>query len=98
MKGAIKILSLLVLVGITATLLAGCHNDRHVDYYDYYVTIVNDTYWTIYVEPFGYYMDPGDIVQFDVGYDIVHVIVIRHPDGLVLAELDMPAGSEFVVH
>lgn len=98
MKNAVKVVALLLLLGTAAVFLGGCgdHHD-HVVVYDYHVTIINDSPWDVFIEPFGLLIAPGDRMDVDVGYDIVHVIAIRHYDGLILAELDMARGDVLVV-
>ena len=99
MKNLVRFLPLLLLLGITATLLAGCGGGGHTHYYeDYYITIVNDSPWSIVVEPWGVFLVPGDSWDVDVGYDVVRVIVVRDFDGLVLADVDMARGDVLVVH
>jgi hypothetical protein len=99
MRHTVKILSLMLLLGTTAAQLAGCGNDDVYVYRDgyYYITIVNDSPWAIYVEPFGIFLGPRDTADIDVYYDYVHVVVFREYDGLVLADLDMAGGDVLVV-
>jgi len=97
MKTTVKILSLLLLLGATATMLAGCGQGDRAYYYDDYVTVVNETPWTVFVEPFGLILDPGDRIDIEIGYDVVRVVVLRHFDGLILAELDIVSGDILVV-
>ena len=96
MKTSVRILSLLLVLGTTAVLLAGCGHGRHY-YDDYYITIVNDSPWDVYVEPFGLFLSPGEQVDVEVGYDVFHVIVLRNFDALILAELDVASGDVLVV-
>ncbi len=93
MKNTVSILSLLLLLGTTAILLAGCGDGEHVYHGDYYITVVNHTPWDVYVEPFGVFLPPGGVLDQPVSYDVVHVMVIRDFDSLLLAELDMVAGG-----
>ncbi len=99
MKSFARALPFLLVLGITATVLSGCGNDEvHVYHDGYYVTVINDTPWDVFVEPFGFLLAPGDVVDAEIGYDVVHVIALRHFDGLVLAELDMVRGDVLVIH
>ncbi len=100
MKSLVRILAVFLLLGTAASLLGGCGDgDHHHDMVeDFSITVINDTPWDIFVEPFGFLLAPGDTVDIDVGYDVVHVIAVRHFDGLVLAELDMVRGDVLVVH
>jgi hypothetical protein len=99
MKSTVKILSLLLLLGTAMTLLGGCGND---DYccatYDYYITVINDSPWVVFVEPFGIFLNPRETIDIEIGYDVVRVLVLRDFDGLILAELDMVSGDVLVVH
>jgi hypothetical protein len=98
MKSLVKILPLLLLLGLTTVFLEGCGDHHHYhDGYDYTITVVNDTPWDIFVEPWGFLLAPGDRVDVDIGPDIVHVIAVRHFDGLVLADVDMAYGDVLVV-
>jgi len=97
MRTTVKILSLLLLLGATATLLQGCGRGDHYLAYDYYITIINDTPWTVFVEPFGLLLVSGDRVDVEIGYDFVRVIVLRDFDGMILAEVDMVSGDVLVV-
>jgi len=96
MKSLVKILPLLLL-GTTAVLIGGCGDHHDYGGYDYSITVINDTPWDIFVEPWGFLLAPGDSMDVDVGYDIVHVLAIRHFDGLVLADVDMAYGDVLVV-
>jgi hypothetical protein len=99
MKSAVKILSLLLLLGTTMTLLGGCGNDDCCyAVYDCYVTVINDSPWAVFVEPFGVFMYPGESVDLEIICDCVHVVVFRDADGLILAELDMCSGDVLVIH
>ena len=98
MKSLTRIIPLLLLLGTTAVLLAGCGGyDSYYYHDDYFITIINDSPWDIFIEPFGVLLAPGDTVDFEVGYDIVHIIAWRDFDGLILAELDMAEGEVLVV-
>jgi hypothetical protein len=96
-KNFIKTVLALALLGATATLLAGCHDDHYVYRDYYYITVINDCPWAVVIEPFGVLLSPGDRVDFDIGYDVVHVIAVRAFDGLILAELDMVGGEVLVI-
>ncbi len=98
MKTASKIVSLVLLLGITATLLAGCGSgDRCCLVYDYYITVINDTPWGVFVDPFGLFLSPGDTMDIEIGPDYVRVVVLREFDGLVLADVDMVNGDVLVI-
>jgi hypothetical protein len=98
MKSLLRILPLLLLLGTTALLVTGCGDHHGHGHYDaYYITIVNDTPWDVYVEPFGFLLAPGDSVDADVGYDVIRVVAIRHFDGLVLADVHMASGDVLII-
>ena len=97
MKKLLKVLPLVLVLGAAATFVAGCHDGHHHEYYDYYITVVNDTPWDVYVEPFGFLLAPGDQVDADIGPDYVRVVAIRHFDGLVLADVTLAAGDVLVI-
>lgn len=98
MKTTVRILSLFLLLGMTAILFAGCGDDDRWYYDDYYVTIVNDSPWDVYVQPFPLFLAPGQRADPEVGYHVVRVVAIRDFDGLILADLDMVAGDVLVIH
>ncbi len=98
MKSLLRILPLLLLLGTTAVLVTGCGDDEvHIYHDSYYITIINDTPWDVFVEPFGFLLAPGDSVDADVGYDVVRVVAIRDFDGLILADVDMVSGDILVI-
>jgi hypothetical protein len=97
MKKFLKILSLVLFLGIVATFAVGCRDHHHHEYYGYYITVINDTPWAVYVEPFGFLLGPGDRVDAEVGYDYVRVVAVRHFDGLILADVAMRAGDVLVI-
>jgi len=98
MKSLLKILPLLLLLATTGVLLTGCGGDDVYVYRDgYYITIINDTPWDVFVEPFGFLLAPGDSVDADIGPDIVRVVAIRDFDGLILADIDMVTGEVLVI-
>ncbi len=97
MKNTLRILSLFLLLGMTAILFAGCGHDDHWDYDAYYVTIINDSPWDVYVQPFPLFLAPGERADVEVGYHVFRVVAIRNFDGAVLAEVDMVAGEVLVI-
>lgn len=97
MKKLVRILPLVLFLGIAAGFIAGCDDHHHYEYYDYYITVVNDTPWDVYVEPFGFLLAPGDRVDADIGHDYVRVVAVRYFDGLVLADVAMGAGDVLVI-
>ena len=60
-------------------------------------TIENQSPDGIVVEPFGDFLMPGEAVDYDLGPDIVHIIVIRDFDGLVLLETGLAAGDVWII-
>jgi len=96
-KRTATILSLSLLLTTAAALLAGCGDHDHYRYHGYYITVINDTPWTVFVEPFGIHIHPGDAADIEIGYDAVYVVVVRDFDGLVLTEGTMTWGDVLVV-
>jgi hypothetical protein len=91
---------MLAIVGsaLALGLISGCddggdsvaiHEDR--------VTFVNDYGQPIVIQPFDAVLFHGESADFDIGGDIVHVVVFRESDGLVLLEVDVEAGEVWVV-
>jgi hypothetical protein len=60
-------------------------------------SIENQSPDAIVVEPFGDYLLPGEAADYDLGPDIVHIIIVRDFDGLVLLETDLAAGDVWIV-
>lgn len=62
-----------------------------------FITVFNDTPWDVFIEPFGLFLAPGEVVDIEVGYEVSHVVARRDFDGLILAEVDMPPGDVLVI-
>jgi len=77
----------------------GCHDgdDGVVIIEDDVVTFVNDFGEPIVVQPFDVVLVHGDAVDFDIGNDIVHAVVFREADGLVLLDTDVEAGDVWII-
>jgi hypothetical protein len=60
-------------------------------------TIENHSPDAIVIEPFGDYLYAGEAIDYDLGPDIVHIIVVRDWDGLVLLETDLAAGDVWII-
>ena len=90
---------LAILGGILALgLISGCDDgDDSVAIQEDLVTFVNEYGQPIVVQPFGAVLVNGEAADFDIGGDIVHVIVFRESDGLVLLEVDVEGGEVWVV-
>jgi hypothetical protein len=92
--------ALLLLAGLGLSGLA-CDDGRDVVIVDdgFYelATIENQSPDAIVVEPFGDFLYPGEAVDYDLGYDAVHIIVVRDFDGLVLLETDLVAGDVWII-
>jgi hypothetical protein len=100
MKKLLRPLAALVL--LTGLGISGLACDGGGGYYDQgggygLARIENQSPDTIVVEPFGDWLQPGEAVDYDLGPDIVHIIVVRHFDGLVLLETDLVAGDVWIV-
>ena len=79
-------------------LISGCDDGSDtVVIYEDMVTFVNDYGEPIVIQPFDAVLFDGESIDFDVGGDIVHVVVFRESDGLVLLEVDVEAGEVWVV-
>ena len=91
---------MLVILGSVLALgfISGCHDDHDsVVIHEDRVTFVNDYGEAIIVQPFDAVLFHGESIDFDIGGDIVHVVVFREHDGLVLLEVDVEAGDVWVV-
>ena len=60
-------------------------------------TIENQSPDAIVVEPFGDFLYPGEAVDYDLGPDYVHIVIVRDFDGLILLETDLAAGDVWIV-
>ena len=60
-------------------------------------TIENQSPDAIVVEPFGDFLYPGEAVDYDLGPDIVHIVIVRDFDGLILLETNLAAGDVWIV-
>ena len=91
---------LLVLAGLGLSGLA-CDDGRDVVIIDdgayALATIENQSPDAIVVEPFGDLLYPGEAVDYDLGPDIVHIIIVRDFDGLVLLDTNLAAGDVWIV-
>ncbi|MBN1918459.1 MAG: hypothetical protein JW889_11155 [Verrucomicrobia bacterium] len=102
MKALIRPLAIL---GLLATLglvgLACDDGGRDVVVIDHggggIASIENQSHDAIVVEPFGDYLLPGEAIDYDLGWDIVHVVVVRDFDGLVLLETNLAAGDVWII-
>ena len=95
-----KIGYILVIPATLALLLfaMGCDDDDdHVYAGDDIVTFVNEYGEAILIQPFGTVLDHGDAVDFDINGDIVHVVVFRNFDGVVLLDTDVEGGDVWVI-
>jgi hypothetical protein len=97
MKKTVRIVSLFLLLGMTALLFGGCGDRDHWYYDEYYVTIINDSPWDVYVQPFPLFLAPGQRADREVGYHAIHVVAIRNADGVILAEVDMVGGDVLII-
>jgi hypothetical protein len=101
MKRLLRAAAALLLLGGFGLSGLGCDDSRDV------VVIEDDAYAlasienhspdAIVVEPFDDYLSPGEAVDYDLGPDIVHIIVVRDFDGLVLLETDLAAGDVWII-
>ena len=92
MKPLVRILPLLLLTVAVAALLTGC-GVKH-----YYITIINETPWDVCVDPYGYFLYPGDRVDTEVDYfEVVHVVAFRCSDSVLLAHADMIHGDVLII-
>ena len=62
-----------------------------------FATIENQSPDAIVVEPFGDLLYPGEAVDYDLGPDIVHIVIVRDFDGLILLETDLAAGDVWII-
>ena len=62
-----------------------------------FATIENQSPDAIVVEPFGDFLYPGEAVDYDLGPDIVHIVIVRDFDGLILLETDLAAGDVWII-
>jgi hypothetical protein len=60
-------------------------------------TIENHSPDAIVIEPFGDHLYAGEAIDYDLGYDVVHIVVVRDWDGLVLLETDLAAGDVWII-
>ena len=60
-------------------------------------TVENQSPDDVVVEPFGDFLAPGEAVDYDIGPDVVHIIVVRDFDGLILLETDLVAGAVWII-
>jgi len=60
-------------------------------------SIENHSPDAIVVEPFGDLLLPGEAIDYDLGPDIVHIVIVRDYDGLVLLETNLAAGDVWIV-
>ena len=102
MKKLLRPLAVLVL--LTGLGLSGLACDGEGGYVVYddvggyaLATIENQSPDSIVVEPFGDWLLPGEAADYDLGPDIVHIIVVRDWDGLILLETDLIAGDVWVI-
>jgi len=87
-------LSLLAIVFMAT----GCNdNGSAVVVADSIVTFSNDTVYTIVIAPFNTVLYPGDVVDIEIEDDIVHVVVYRDIDGLILLETEVVAGEVWII-
>lgn len=78
----------------------GCDGDGYAIINDtgyLLATIENQSPDAIVVEPFGDLLFPGEAVDYDLGPDIVHTIIVRDFDGLILLETDLVAGDVWII-
>jgi len=93
---------LAAIVALTSLGLAGlgCDGDGYVIVDDsgyLLATIENQSPDAIVVEPFADLLFPGEAVDYDLGPDIVHIVVVRDFDGLILLETDLRAGDVWII-
>jgi hypothetical protein len=92
--------ALAVLAGLAFSGLA-CEGDGSVTVFDgstyALASIENQSPDAIVVEPFGDYLQPGEAVDYDLGPDMVHIVIVRDFDGLILLETDLGAGDVWIV-
>ena len=92
--------ALLLLAGLGLSGLA-CDEGRDVVIIDdggyALASIENQSPDAIVVEPFGDLLYPGEAVDYDLGPDIVHIIIVRDFDGLVLLDTDLAASDVWIV-
>ena len=90
---------MLVILGsvLALGLISGCDDGDSVVIYEDTVTFVNDYGEPIVIQPFDAVLFDGESIDFDIGGDIVQVVVFRESDGLVLLEVNVEAGEVWVV-
>jgi len=92
----IGLLAMLALIGIACD-----DNGRDVVVIDHggdgIASIENNSPDAIVVEPFGDLLLPGESIDYELGPEIVHIVIVRDFDGLVLLETDLAAGDVWVV-
>lgn len=94
----VAIVGLLAALGIAGLACDGTSGDVVIyDGLSALATIENQSPDTVVVEPFGDVLFPGEAVDYDLGGDIVHTIVVRDFDGLVLLETDLAAGDVWII-
>jgi hypothetical protein len=100
MKKLLRPLAALVIVTGLGLAGLGCDGDGYViDDTGYLLaTIENQSPDAIVVEPFGDLLFPGEAVDYDLGPNIVHTIVVRDFDGLILLETDLVAGDVWIIN
>jgi hypothetical protein len=60
-------------------------------------SIENQSPDAVVIEPFGDLLLPGEAIDYDLGPDIVHIVIVRNYDGLVLLETNLAAGDVWIV-
>lgn len=92
--------ALLILAGLGLSGLA-CDEGRDVVIIDdggyALATIENQSPDAIVVEPFGDLLYSGEAIDYDLGPNLVHIIIVRDFDGLVLLDTDLGAGDVWIV-
>lgn len=92
------VLSILAGLGLSGLACDGHGYDGPI-YDDGYAlaTIENHSPDAIVIEPFGDYLYPNEAIDYDLGPDVVHIIVVRDFDGLVLLDTDLVAGDVWII-
>ena len=98
MKKLIRPLAALVVLAALGLSGLACDGDSEVIASGFLLaTVDNQSPDGVVVEPFGDFLAPGEAVDYDIGPDVVHIIVVRDFDGLVLLETDLIAGDVWII-